>query len=85
VVELRAELARKIAAHVRAPGEQTTAILALTLYRLTAPTACYAVEYETGLAVIVSLPCSESLLRIQSLEETPDMTKRPICLSMKLA
>jgi hypothetical protein len=50
VVELRAELARKIAADVRAPGEQTTAIPALTLYRLTAPTACYAAEYETGLA-----------------------------------
>jgi len=53
VVELRAELARKIAAHVRALGEQNTAIPALTLYRLTAPTACYAAAYETGLTVIV--------------------------------
>lgn len=53
MVELRAELARRIAAHVRTPGEQATAIPGLTLYRLTAPTACYAAEYETGLAVIV--------------------------------
>ncbi len=53
VVELRAELARKIAARVRMHGEQATAIPGLTLYRLTAPTACYAAEYETGLAVIV--------------------------------
>ena len=53
MVEMRSELARKIAAHVRAPGAQVTAIPGLTLYRLTAPTACYAAEYETGLAVIV--------------------------------
>jgi AraC-like DNA-binding protein len=50
---MRAELARKIAAQVRVPGEQITAIPGLTLYRLTAPTACYAAEYETDLAVIV--------------------------------
>jgi len=53
VVGMRAELARKIAAHIRAPAEHVTAIPGLTLYRLIAPTACYAVEYETGLAVIV--------------------------------
>jgi hypothetical protein len=52
VVGMRAELSRKIAAHVRAPGEQATAIPGLTLYRLTAPTACYAAEYETGVAVV---------------------------------
>jgi len=50
---MRGELARKIAARVRAPGEHATAIPGLTLYRLTAPTPCYAAEYETGLAVIV--------------------------------
>jgi AraC-like DNA-binding protein len=53
VAELRAELARKIAAHVRAPGERSTAVRGLTLYRPTTATACYAAEYETGLAVIV--------------------------------
>jgi AraC-like DNA-binding protein len=52
VVELRAELACEIAAHVRTPGEQATAIPGLTLYRVTAPTACYAAEYETGIAVV---------------------------------
>lgn len=49
---MRAELARKIAAHVPVSGEQATAIPGLTLYCLTAPTACYAAEYETGLAVV---------------------------------
>ena len=53
VIELRAELAHKIAVHVRTAGEQTTEIPGLTLYRLTSPTACYAAEYETALAVIV--------------------------------
>lgn len=46
-------LARKIASHARTPGEHATAIPGLTLYRLTAPTTCYAAEYETGLAVVV--------------------------------
>jgi AraC-type transcriptional regulator len=49
---MRAELARKIAARGRTPGEHATAIPGLTLYRLTAPTACYAAEYETGMAVV---------------------------------
>jgi AraC-like DNA-binding protein len=49
---MRAELARRIAAHVPVPGEQAPAIPGLTLYRLTAPTACYAAEYETGMAVV---------------------------------
>ncbi|HXW90028.1 MAG TPA: AraC family transcriptional regulator N-terminal domain-containing protein [Terriglobales bacterium] len=48
VVGMRAELARKIAAHVRTPGEHATAIPGLTLYRLTAPIAGYAAECEAG-------------------------------------
>jgi AraC-like DNA-binding protein len=52
-IRIRAELARKIATRVAASGEHATAIPGLTLYRLTAPTTCYAAEYETGLAVIV--------------------------------
>jgi len=36
----------------RMPGEHATAIPGLTLYRVTAPTACYAAEYETGMAVV---------------------------------
>lgn len=79
VVEMRAELAHRIAAHVRASGEQATAVPGLTLYRLTAPTACYAAEYETGLAVIVqgrkrvtlgrtTFVCDESTFLLTSVE-----------------
>jgi AraC-like DNA-binding protein len=53
VVGMRAELARKIAAHVQAAGEQTTAIPGLTLYRRTAPTPCYPATYEPSLNVFV--------------------------------
>ncbi|HJT72271.1 MAG TPA: AraC family transcriptional regulator [Terriglobales bacterium] len=52
IAQMRAELARRIAAHVSVSGEQATAIPGLSLYRLTAPTACYAAEYETGMAVV---------------------------------
>ena len=53
VVEIRAELARKIAAHVQAAGEKATAIPGLTLYRRTAPTPCYPATYEPSLNVFV--------------------------------
>jgi len=46
-------LARKIAALAKTPGGHPTAIPGLTVYRLSAPTACYAAEYETALAVFV--------------------------------
>ena len=52
IVLMRAELARRIAAHVPVPGERATAIPGLSLYRLTAPTACYAAEYETDMAIV---------------------------------
>jgi AraC-like DNA-binding protein len=52
-VEMRAELARKIAAHVRAAGEHATAIPGLTLYRRTTPTPCYPATYEPSLTVFV--------------------------------
>jgi len=51
--ELRLVLARKIAALAKTPGGHPTAIPGLTVYRLSAPTACYAAEYETALAVFV--------------------------------
>ena len=51
--ELALALARKIDALAQNVGEHATAIPGLTLYRLTAPTACYAAEYETALAVFV--------------------------------
>jgi AraC-like DNA-binding protein len=53
VVEIRAELARKIAAHVQAAGEKATAIPGLTLYRRTAPTPCYPATYEPSLSLFV--------------------------------
>jgi AraC-like DNA-binding protein len=53
VIEMRRELARRIAAHVPAAGEQATAVPALTLYRRTSPTACNAATYEPSLAVFV--------------------------------
>jgi AraC-like DNA-binding protein len=51
VVEMRAALAGKIAAHVPAAGGQATAVPGLRLYRRTAPTACSPVTYEPSLTV----------------------------------
>jgi len=53
VVEMRRELARKIAAHVPKAGAQATAIPGLTLYRRTAPSPCYPATYEPSLTVFV--------------------------------
>lgn len=79
MAEVRAELARRIAAHVRAPGEQATPIPGLTLYRLTAPTACYPASYESGIAVFAqgrkrvtigraTFVCDESTFLLTSVE-----------------
>ena len=53
VVEMRRELARKIAAHVPKAGAEATAIPGLTLYRRTAPSPCYPATYEPSLTVFV--------------------------------
>jgi len=53
LVEMRAALARRIAAHVPAAGDRATAVPGLTLYRRTAPTACNAVTYKPSLAVFL--------------------------------
>ncbi len=53
VAELRAELARKIAAHARTAGEHATPIPGLTLYRRTDRTPCYPATYEPSLNVFV--------------------------------
>ncbi len=53
VVELRKELARKIAAHAPKPGAQATAIPGLTLFRRTEPSPCYPATYEPSLNVFV--------------------------------
>ena len=51
--ELRAALARRIAAHAPAPGEHPTAISGLVLFRRTSPSPCYRATYEPSLTVFV--------------------------------
>ena len=53
VMEMRKELARKIAAHAPAPGENPTAVPGLALYRRTRPTPCYRAVYQPSLTVFV--------------------------------
>ena len=50
-IEMRTELARKIAAHAPVAGEHSTAVPGLLLFRRTKPTACYRAVYEPSLAV----------------------------------
>jgi len=51
VEEMRAELARKIAAHTHVEGPITTALPGLCLSRRSAPTECYSAAYEPELVV----------------------------------
>ena len=53
VAELRAELARRIAAHARTAGEHATPVPGLTLYRRTDTTPCYPATYEPSFNVFV--------------------------------
>ncbi len=53
VSELRAELARKIAAHALSAGEHATAIPGLILYRRTDTTACHPATYEPSFNLFV--------------------------------
>ena len=50
---MRAELARKIAAHTPSTGKNEMAIPGFLLYRRTAPTPCYPASYEPSLLVLV--------------------------------
>jgi AraC-like DNA-binding protein len=52
-IEMRKELAGKIAALAQTPGEHSTAVSGLVLYRRTTPTACYRASYEPSLTVFV--------------------------------
>jgi len=52
-IEMRKELARKIATHAPALGENPTAVPGLALYRRTTPTACYRALYEPSLTVFL--------------------------------
>ena len=53
VVEMRAELARKIAAHIQVEGPNETALPGLRLSRHSAPSECYSAAYEPELVVCV--------------------------------
>ena len=53
VIEMRKELARKVAARAQAPGENRTAIPGLALYRRTAPTACFLATYQPSVTVFL--------------------------------
>ena len=53
VIELRKELARKVAAHAQSLGENPTPIPGLALFRRTEPTACFLAAYEPSLSVFV--------------------------------
>ena len=53
VIEMRQELARKIAARAKAEGDTYTEIAGLRLYRRSAPTQCMSAAYEPSLVVFV--------------------------------
>jgi len=53
VIELRKELARKVAAHAQSLGENPTPIPGLALFRRKEPTACFLAAYEPSLSVFV--------------------------------
>ncbi len=50
---MRKDLARRIMRYATSPGEHSTAIPGLVLYRRTTPTACYRATYEPSLTVFV--------------------------------
>lgn len=52
-VEMRRELARRIAAHAPKAGAQATAVPGLTLFRRTEPSPCHPATYEPSLSVFV--------------------------------
>lgn len=52
-IEMRAELARKVAENIRADGVHATGITGMSLYRRSAPTACMSAAYEPRLIVFV--------------------------------
>lgn len=51
--ELRSELAARVVAHTPSAGQTGTAIPALTLFRMTTPTACYLTSVEPSISIFV--------------------------------
>jgi len=52
-IEMRAELARKVTAHIHTEGEENTDIPGVSLYRRTAPTFCTSSTHEPKLMVFI--------------------------------
>jgi AraC-like DNA-binding protein len=76
---MRKDLARKIAAHLRADGKEATGVPGLSLYRKSAPTECTSAAYEPELIVFVqgrkriniggtTLECNESTFLLTSID-----------------
>ena len=53
LAELRAELARKIAAHAHSEGEHATSVPGLTLYRRTDTSPCYPAAFEPSFSIFL--------------------------------
>jgi AraC-like DNA-binding protein len=53
VVELRARIARQIAANIKNPGDQATSVPGLILYRKVKPIECGSGQYEPSLNIFV--------------------------------
>ena len=79
VAAVRAELARKIAAHQPADGADDTRVPGLSLYRRSSPTSCASATYEPRLIVFVqgekrinlgktTIVCDESTFLLTSIE-----------------
>lgn len=78
-IALRSEVARKIAAHIQAEGDQVTPVPGLVLYRRTAPTSCYSATYEPSMIIYAQgekhvniggtmYICDESTLQLTSID-----------------
>ena len=78
-VAMRAELARKIAAHIHLEGRKATDVPGMSLYRKSAPTECTSAAYEPELIVFVqgekcinvggtTLMCNESTFLMTSID-----------------
>ncbi len=53
LAKMRVELAGKIAAHAKSVGENPTEVPDLTLFRQTAPTACFLTSVEPSITFFI--------------------------------
>ena len=71
LAEMRLDLAGKIVAHTPAAGENATALPGLSLFRQTAPTACYLASVEPSFTVFVQ---GRKLINVGGVEYLCDET-----------